>query len=440
MPPPCRVIAALPVRALPVTPLCMSATGPPGGPLGIGASKMPPPWAVPLRPLAWPLLPLTVVLSSVNPPSSATRPPPRIATDPCGAEAWTWLLLTALFVIEPKKIDAPARALTSPAAELTVTLLPLMRLLLIVPCSSPAAESPPALPVEPGSAVELTLLLAMTPLLIWKWTPRSTWTPPEKAVASPIVFVMLTELPETVLLLIAAAGTLPVRWIPPATAAVPDATSVGIEASRLAVLFVTALPLIASVPPTIMIPPPSAKRPFGAVAAVRLPPIVVLLTGKPASQLMIAPPSASLATVDSPDAEPTRLLLTVVFASVSVPQLSIPPPAARANGRSPLMHEMVMSAGQGIVESIAVVGATWFPVITLFEIVTAAPPVKSEFGGISTPPPSANTPSWPVNGIDSGLERVRPPVIVTPSTETVGSLEAPKVPIVRTGPPPLITV
>ena len=51
------------------------------------------------------------------------------------------------------------------------------------------------------------------------------------------------------------------------------------------------------------------------------------------SRLMIAPPSASLASVDSPEAEPTRLLLMVVFASVSVPQLSIPPPPANANGQ-----------------------------------------------------------------------------------------------------------
>src|SRR5436309_698684 len=149
------------------------------------------------------------------------------------------------------------------------------------------------------------------------------------------------------------------------------------------------------------------------------------------SRLMIAPPSASLASVDSPEAEPTRLLLMVVFASVSVPQLSIPPPA-NANGQGPL--------GQGGPKGTVSVGATRLPVITLFVIVTVAPPLKSALGGISTPPPAANTPSCPTNGVDSGLDRVMPPVIVTPSMETVGSVDSPKAPIVSTGPPPLITV
>jgi hypothetical protein len=33
-----------------------------------------------------------------------------------------------------------------------------------------------------------------------------------------------------------------------------------------------------------------------------------------------------MASVDKPDAEPTRLQLIVVLATVSVPQLSMPPP------------------------------------------------------------------------------------------------------------------
>src|SRR5512142_337625 len=84
----------------------------------------------------------------------------------------------------------------------------------------------------------------------------------------------------------------------------------------------------------------------------------------------------------------------------------------------------------------------------LFVIVTVAPPpkslhpppLKSVLGGTSMPPPAAQTPSFPVHGIDSGLERVTPPVIVTPSTETVGSLDAKIRPIVMTGPPPLMIV
>jgi hypothetical protein len=61
-------------------------------------------------------------------------------------------------------------------------------------------------------------------------------------------------------------------------------------------------------------------------------------------------------------------------------------------------------------------------------------------GGISTPPPAANAPSTPVNGTDSGLDRVTPPVMVTLLIDTVGSLDAPKVPMVSTGPPPRIMV
>lgn len=54
------------------------------------------------------------------------------------------------------------------------------------------------------------------------------------------------------------------------------------------------------------------------------------------------------------------------------------------------------------------------------------------------PPPAAHTPAFPVNGIDSGLDRATPPVIVTPLIETAGSLDAPKAPIVSTEPPPMI--
>src|SRR5262245_40377398 len=149
-------------------------------------------------------------------------------------------------------------------------------------------------------------------------------------------------------------------------------------------------------------------------------------------ELVIAPPTASLASVDSPDAEPTRLPVTVVFNSLSVPQLSIPPPPANANGQGPLGQSGPMGAVS--------LGATRLPVMTLFAMVTLAPPLKSALGGISTPPPAATTPSWPVNGSDSGLDRVMPSVIVTPSMETVGSDEAPYSPIVTTGPPPLMTV
>ena len=129
--------------------------------------------------------------------------------------------------------------------------------------------------------------------------------------------------------------------------------------------------------------PESAKRPFGALALASLPLIVELLIVSGPRLLTMAPPSASLAMFDNPDAVPTRLLLTVVFVSVSVPQLSIPPPFAAANGHATF-------PGHGGPIGRVFVGATRLSVMTLLEIVTVAPPVKSAFGGISTPPPAGN--------------------------------------------------
>src|SRR5438128_2548877 len=160
---------------------------------------------------------------------------------------------------------------------------------------------------------------------------------------------------------------------------------------------------------------------------------MLLLIVRSAIQLRIPAPSASLASRESPEALPTRLLLTVVFARDTVPQLSMPPPNAPANGQLP-------PPGQGGPKGTVSVGATRLPVITLLLIVTVAPPLKSALGGISMPPPAANTPSCPTNGVGCGFDRVTPPVIVTPSMETVGSVDSPKAPIVSTGPPPLITV
>ena len=151
------------------------------------------------------------------------------------------------------------------------------------------------------------------------------------------------------------------------------------------------------------------------------------------SQLLIPPASASLARLAGPDAAPTWLWLTVESTSVSVPQLSIPPPAASANGHEPPGH---VARPDGTV----CVGATRLPVITLLVMVTSAPPLKSALGGISTPPPRAKTPSTPRNGIDSGLDWAKPPVMVTPVITTVGSTSAPYSPIVITEPPPLMMV
>ena len=103
--------------------------------------------------------------------------------------------------------------------------------------------------------------------------------------------------------------------------------------------------------------------------------MTVFLIVRGPSQFWMAPPSTSLASVDRPEADPTLLSLSVVFTIVSVPQLSIPPPPACANGRLPLTQVMVMSGGQGMPESIALVGAARLPVMMLCEMVTVAPPV-----------------------------------------------------------------
>src|SRR5271165_6143046 len=113
----------------------------------------------------------------------------------------------------------------------------------------------------------------------------------------------------------------------------------------------------------------------------------------------------------------------------------MPPPNAAAYGHSPSEKP-----GHGMPESTSAVGSARLPVITLFEIVTVAPPEKPAFGGMSTPPPVAHTPGIPKKGIDSGLVCATPPVIVTPLIDTVGSVVAPNEPIVSTDPPPPLMV
>ena len=232
--------ALLPVTALAVIWLLTSVSGPPGGPSAIGASKIPPPWALPLAPLASVVFPLTLLLRNVRPGSSTTIAPPAANTVPLGLEAWTWLSLMTLFVIEPKSMIAPAKAVASPADEVTETVLPVKRVLLIVPRIAPAPESPSALPDEPASVAELTLLSATTLLLIVKSTSRSTRMPPANASVSPTVFVIVTELPEIAVLLIVALDTSLLMCIPPPLAS--SSTLFGSDAARAALFSVDPSP------------------------------------------------------------------------------------------------------------------------------------------------------------------------------------------------------
>ena len=90
---------------------------------------------------------------------------------------------------------------------------------------------------------------------------------------------MLAELPLIMLLLNVAALTACSTWMPPATAAEPllAATLFGSDAARLALLSVTVLLVIVTVPPATWMAPVSAKRPFGALALASLPLIVELV-------------------------------------------------------------------------------------------------------------------------------------------------------------------
>src|SRR5919197_1221161 len=200
----------------------------------------------------------------------------------------------------------------------------------------------------------------------------------------------------------------------------PPSTKKGSVLERLAVLSLTALPWIVSVTwfsPEI--PPPSAKRPFGATTLARFPlttlPVIVRLCPNPTE---IPPPAASLAS-----GPPASLSRTVVFVSVSGPQVAMPPPAPAAKGQGP--------AGQGGPKGAVAVGATRLPLITLLLIESVAPGPKSAAGGTRIPPPAANTPAGRKG--NAGLELFEPPVTVTPEMLTVGSLSANSAPTGEAG-------
>src|SRR4051794_7723226 len=123
--------------------------------------------------------------------------------------------------------------------------------------------------------------------------------------------------------------------------------------------------------------------------------------------LKMPAPSESLAS-----GPPTSLRLTTVSVTVSVPQLSMPPPSARAKGQGP--------PGQvAFPESTVDAGAARLPSITLSSIDTVAPGAKPAPGGTETPPPRAATVP-PPQPLHNGLEFVRPPVILRRASETVG--------------------
>ena len=177
--------------------------------------------------------------------------------------------------------------------------------------------------------------------------------------------------------------------------------------------------------------PPSTKRPFGAVALTRLPSKVLSLEIEHSGPVQDPATDRVAGDVRQPGCGADTVAADRRGDDCQSPQLSMPPPPATAAGHGP--------DGQGGPGTLRL-GATLFARIALCEIVTVAPGPKLTLGGISTPPPVAKAPASPKNGTDTGLVRETPPVMVTPLMDTVGSVGAPNVPMVSTGPPPRMVV
>src|SRR5262249_73947 len=146
------------------------------------------------------------------------------------------------------KTLAPPSTVVFPAAELTSTLLPVMRTLLSVPPNSPAPERPPALPEGPV-AVAVTLLSLIASLLrvTADGEQMSILRRPAATKAAPDELVTVAAFPEIELLLIEADSAPPLMWTPAEGTWPPKTKSL----LTVALLFVTELLLIVKVPPSI---------------------------------------------------------------------------------------------------------------------------------------------------------------------------------------------
>ena len=104
------------------------------------------------------------------------------------------------------------------------------------------------------------------------------------------MFVELIEFAVMVVLRIVAEA-FSWTWMPPATAFC--STSLGTVEDASALLWLTRLSVIVSVPPTIVMPPPSADWPLGGVTAAWLPVTTLCLTvSVPKARLRIPAPIA----------------------------------------------------------------------------------------------------------------------------------------------------
>ena len=178
---------------------------------------MPPPWAEPPGPLAVPLLSPSWCSAASARRCWRCR---RRATveDPVVVVAVRRLALITLSLIvirsDAAVMIAPAAACATPAEDVAVTLLPAKRVLLIVASVfiSPAPESASAVPVAVVAATLLSLIV-----LSRRTIGPSAWRPPEKAKASPTVFVELSEF-RVMVVLRTVAEAFSWTWMPPATA------------------------------------------------------------------------------------------------------------------------------------------------------------------------------------------------------------------------------
>src|SRR5262245_44420402 len=215
-------------------------------------------------------------------------------------------------------------------------------------------------------------------------------------------------------------------WTPPAIATRSSPNPAG-GPDTSALLPLTTLSSIVSVP-SESTPPMPANCPFGAVAIARFPLTTVRRRTSVETRRLLMPPAViPLASVPSVDVDPAVLFVISESVIVSTPPLSIPPPALNPQGSGP------QNTNGGIVER----DITWFPVITLWSIVTVAPvPLNGGVGscdvGIQIPPPNVTS--------GSGCESLTPPVIVRPLIETVSPAASCSRKMVRTGPPPDTTL
>ena len=198
-------------------------------------------------------------------------------------------------------------------------------------------------------------------------------------------------------------------------------------------LSVMVLLVIVTVPPTTWMAPESAKRPFGALALASLPLIVeLLIVSGPRLLTMRA------AIGVTREVRQSGRRADAIVADRRVRERQCPPAvdaaAIRLGKRAIDISGTRRADRDRFAGRDAVIGDD--AVGDRDRRATGEVGVRRDLDTTAL----GNHASLADPGIDSGLDRATPPVIVTPEIETVGSVNAPKAPIVSTDPPPRITV